>query len=82
MYTCVFFSFFLQCIYLCLLQVLILLNCFRFENIYNARVAFQAYEAQDMKGMFLTEHTLMRTLKVCLAIPNVQCITMVQKVEL
>lgn len=39
-------------------------HIFRFENIYNARVAYQAYEAGDMKGMLLTEHALMRTLKV------------------
>ncbi|XP_045175240.2 uncharacterized protein LOC123536282 isoform X2 [Mercenaria mercenaria] len=37
----------------------------KYEDINNARVAYQAYEAGDMKGMLLSEHVLMRTLKMC-----------------
>ena len=36
----------------------------RFEDIYNARLAYQAYEAADMKGMWIEKHTILRTLKV------------------
>ena len=37
----------------------------RFEDIYNIRLAYQAYEAVDMKGMLIEQHTILRTLKVC-----------------
>ncbi|XP_060583678.1 uncharacterized protein LOC132739879 isoform X2 [Ruditapes philippinarum] len=37
----------------------------KYEDINNARVAYQAYEAGDMKGMMLSEHVLLRTLKMC-----------------
>ena len=37
---------------------------YRFEDLYNARLAYQAYEASDMKGMVIEQHRILRTLKV------------------
>ncbi|XP_067655330.1 uncharacterized protein [Haliotis asinina] len=36
-----------------------------FEELHNVRVAYQLYEAGDMKGMLLDKHTLLRCLKMC-----------------
>nr|XP_054761982.1 uncharacterized protein LOC129268456 isoform X1 [Lytechinus pictus]XP_054761983.1 uncharacterized protein LOC129268456 isoform X1 [Lytechinus pictus] len=36
-----------------------------FDELSDVRVAFQVYEAGDMKGMIIDKHTLMRTLKLC-----------------
>ncbi|XP_071491280.1 uncharacterized protein [Diadema antillarum] len=36
-----------------------------FDELNDVRVAFQVYEAGDIKGMIIDKHTLMRTLKLC-----------------
>ncbi|XP_071955829.1 uncharacterized protein [Antedon mediterranea] len=36
-----------------------------FSELNDVRIAFQVYEAADMRGMVLDQHTLMRTLKLC-----------------
>ncbi|XP_033112915.1 uncharacterized protein LOC117113623 isoform X2 [Anneissia japonica] len=36
-----------------------------FSELNDVRIAFQVYEAADMKGMVMDQHTLMRTLKLC-----------------
>ncbi|KAL5007495.1 hypothetical protein ScPMuIL_016301 [Solemya velum] len=36
-----------------------------FQDVYNIRLAYQAYEAYDMKGMVLDQWVLLRTLKMC-----------------
>ena len=35
-----------------------------FAELHDVRVAFQVYEAGDMRGMRIDQHTLLRTLKV------------------
>lgn len=56
----------------------ILLNIItRFQDVYNIRLAYQAYEAYDMKGMVLDQSILLRTLKVslimfCFPIENIE----------
>ena len=46
--------------------------CGRFEELYNVRLGYQAYEAGDMKGMVINQHTLIRALKVKL-LPCYSC---------
>ncbi|XP_077994671.1 uncharacterized protein LOC144448339 isoform X2 [Glandiceps talaboti] len=36
-----------------------------FSELNDVRIAYQAYEAGDMKGMIIDKHTLLRTLKMC-----------------
>ncbi|KAK3103167.1 hypothetical protein FSP39_016961 [Pinctada imbricata] len=36
-----------------------------FEEIYNTRLAYQAFEAFDMKGMLMDEHIILRSIKMC-----------------
>ncbi|XP_070552060.1 uncharacterized protein [Ptychodera flava] len=36
-----------------------------FTELNDVRIAYQAYEAGDMKGMIIDKHTLLRTLKLC-----------------
>ncbi|WAR02162.1 hypothetical protein MAR_008720, partial [Mya arenaria] len=37
----------------------------RYEELYNVRLGYQTYEAGDMKGMVIHQHTLIRALKMC-----------------
>ncbi|XP_071099635.1 uncharacterized protein [Haliotis cracherodii] len=48
-------------------KVMLLLDhkALSFEELDNVRVAYQLYEAGDMKGMLLDKHTLLRCLKMC-----------------
>ena len=46
---------------LCLLIVII---SFSFQELREVRVAFQLYEHEDMLGLVIDEHVLLRTLKV------------------
>lgn len=50
-----------------ILKSLTLLNhrLLSFAELHDVRVAFQVYEAGDMRGMRIDQHTLLRTLKLC-----------------
>ena len=37
---------------------------YRFEELYNIRIAYKAFEGNDMRGMMLEERTMLSALKV------------------